>query len=106
MPFGTFLVATVIAIIITFSLFLNVYLFWERESMGEQGRGREREREKPRQALCYQSGAQTGVPVNQEIMTWAEIKSLMLNWLSHPGATTVGIFKLLVDRLKKKNSYK
>ena len=59
-------------------------------SRGQTERGREGEN--PKQAPCWQWGAWHGVadmrrdPTNHEIMTWAEVKSQMLNQLSHPGA--------------------
>ena len=38
--------------------------------------------------LCTQYGAQHGAWThNSEIKTWAEIKSQMINWLSHPGVS-------------------
>ena len=47
----------------------------------------ERERENPQQvSLSVQSPMQDLDPMNCEIMTEAEIKSRMLNQLSHPGA--------------------
>ena len=61
------------------------YLF-ERERR-RTGRGVEGEewRERDKQTLCR---VQSPVPWshNSECMIWAEIKSRMLNWLSHPGA--------------------
>ena len=62
--------------------FKFIYLFWEWESAS---RG---EAERESQAGCTVS-TELAVeldPRNREIMTWAEIKSQMLNWLSHPGA--------------------
>ena len=54
--------------------------------MPKWGKGRERERERDQQASHYQFGAWCGLePMNYEIMTWTEIKSWTLNWLSHPG---------------------
>ena len=58
----------------------------------EQGRGRERERERERErkfqaASTLSAEPDTGLNLtNHEIVTWAEIKSRMLNQLSHPGA--------------------
>ena len=47
----------------------------------------ERERGSILSRLPTEHGAQPGAwSRNPEIMTWAEIRSRMLNWLSHPGA--------------------
>ena len=41
----------------------------------------------------YWGGAQQGaLSQDPEIMTWTEIKSQMLNWLSHPDAPSPHIF--------------
>ena len=60
-----------------------IYWEWGRE---RESRGRaEREvRENPNRHRAQSHEC--------EIMTWAKIKSLMLNWLSHPGAPTSGFF--------------
>ena len=62
------------------------YLFWEREN--EQGRGRERGRERiPSRHRAVNAESDAGLkPTNREITAWDEIKTWMLNWLSHPGA--------------------
>ena len=75
--------------ILIYDLYL-VSSFFERErererAMGEGQRERLRRRggrENVKQAPHW--GGSWGVP-HGEIMTWVEIKSLMLNWLSHPG---------------------
>ena len=66
--------------------FFNVYLFL-RESESKHGRGRERGRERIPSRLCtVSSEPDVGLKlINYEIMIWAEIKSQMLNQLSHPG---------------------
>ena len=78
-----------------------MYLFiYETESKqtGERGRGKGRERILSR--LYAQPGAQHWAGSHAPgIMTWAEIKSQMLNWLSHQGAppastTIVGKIKM------------
>ena len=57
--------------------------------------GAERERENPKQAPCCQHRAQRGAQFhNAGIMTWAEIKSQMLNQLNHPGTPTFKYLKL------------
>ena len=51
-----------------------------------QGRGEEEEGERilsRLRAVSMEPNMEL-IPMNHEIMTWAEIKSLMLNWLSHP----------------------
>ena len=59
--------------------FVNV---WERV-------GEERERENPKQALSS-AKPDTGLKLmNRGIMTWAKIKSRMLNQLSHPGTPII-----------------
>ena len=62
-------------------------------SSGERQREREGERESQAKNLFTQSTEPDVVlePMNCEIMTRAEVKSQMLNRLSHPGAP--GIFK-------------
>ena len=48
---------------------------------------RERERRNSLEAPCCQRRCQQGARYHKcEILTWAEIKSWTLNWLSHPGA--------------------
>ena len=72
-----------------------VFINFERERERERERGRERvsmsgggaERESPKQARHCQCRARDGAwSMNCEIMTWAEIKSQMLNQLNHPGS--------------------
>ena len=65
----------------------NVYLFSERERRRGEGQ-RERERGKKSHAgSALSAESNVGLdPTNHEIMTSAEIKSQMLNWLSYPGA--------------------
>ena len=74
-----------------FLFFFNIYLFWEtahvRHSETAWGKGRERGRESQEgSALESDAGLEL---TNHDIMTWAEIKSWMLNWLSHPGARQI-----------------
>ena len=38
--------------------------------------------------------------MNREIMTWAKIKSQMLNWQSHPGAPTWLFFYDILEKAK------
>ena len=57
--------------------------------MGEGQREREREREKenPKQAHVVSTEHLAGIELmNREIKTCAEVKSRILNQLSHPGA--------------------
>ena len=62
-----------------------IYLFWERERE-QWKRGRERRSERISSRVRTVSvGPHEGLyPRNSEIMTWAKIKSQMLNQLSHP----------------------
>ena len=67
--------------------FKNIFVyFWEREnahsSIYKQERGRERETERFPSRLHAQHRA---IQEALEIMTWAQIKSQMLNLLSYPG---------------------
>ena len=42
-------------------------------------------------------------PMNHEIVTWAEIKSQVLNWLSHPGVPiSLRVILILISLVKKK----
>ena len=56
--------------------------------MGEGQRERERERERlPSRLRAVSTETDTGFhPMTHEIMTWAKIKSKLLNWLTHQGA--------------------
>ena len=68
-------------------LFLNFYLFLEGErewGWGAEGEG-ERENLKP----TPQWAAGSMQAQDPEIVTWAKIKSRMLNQLSYPGAPTM-----------------
>ena len=60
----------------------------EREWEHEWRRGRERGRQKILRRICTVSAESDAgfEPMNHEIMTWAKIKSPMLNWWSHSGA--------------------
>ena len=73
-----------------------IYLFWEREREieSEQERGREREGDRiPNRIHTVSTEPDAGLkPTNCEIMTWIEIKSQALNWLSHPGTLSVNWF--------------
>ena len=74
------------------SFFMLSYLFWERvqEVWGTERGGEE--------TLCYQHRARWGLdPTNCEIMTWAEIKSQMYNWLSYPSAPYVWLIKAMTS---------
>ena len=78
-------------------IFFLKILFREWASRGT-GRGRGRERIPS--ILCTEHGAQCGASSrNPEIMTWADIKSQMLNFLSHPGAPILFFFDIIVNRL-------
>ena len=76
-------------------MYLFIYLFILREREGGKEREREREstggaeREEEKESQAGTDRAQPNVgldPRNQEIMTWAKIKSQTLNQLIHPGA--------------------
>ena len=64
---------------------LELMYFWEREKARVQERQTERDSESQAGSV-YSAEPNTGLnPMNHEITTWAEIKSRMLNLLSHPG---------------------
>ena len=82
-----------------FLIFFNTHLFILREKEKDW----ERERERGSQAgsaFSAQSWMQGSISSTLEIMTWAEIKSQLLIWLSHPGAPK---WKYFYDFLEKKN---
>ena len=73
----------------------DFYFYFLKFIYFEQGRGRERGRQGiPSRLLTASTEPDTGLDLmNREIMTWAEIKSRMLNGLSHPAALMCMIFK-------------
>ena len=74
-----------------FRFYLFICLFRECKQGEEQ---QERERQNPKQ-IRAERGAQCKAQSNDpDIMTWAEIKSRMVNWLSHPGALIKGLWLL------------
>ena len=72
--------------------FFKVHLFWERERDYERG-----EAEGGGERICaVHSEPDLGLNLtNCEIMSWAEIRSQMLNWLSHPGVPFFILFYFL-----------
>ena len=79
-----------------FLIFKFIYFFWESARAHARMRictctlahahKREEQRPSPAVSAC-QRRAHAGLEsLNPEIMTWAEIKSCVFNWLSHPGA--------------------
>ena len=72
--------------------------------MHKQGKGkRERKEERiPSRLHAVSTEPDVGLELtNHEIMTWAEIKSLTLNQLSHPGAPvlTILIVRILITEI-------
>ena len=66
--------------------FLSLFILRERdrERKGQRERGGERI---PSRLHTVSTEPKAGLELmNHEIMTWAEIQSWLLNWLSHPGA--------------------
>ena len=64
--------------------FLSLFIYFVRERVCKWKKGRERERESQAGfVLSAQSPLGELNLGNHEIMTWAEIKSRKLNWLSH-----------------------
>ena len=83
-----------------------VFVFRERERARARdsmckwlGRDRERGRERILSRIWAWHGAWSH---NPEIMTWAEIKSQTLNWLSHPGAPQLTFKKDLFIYLRER----
>ena len=81
-------------------VFFKIYLFiWER---GKGEGQREKKRENVKQTPCWSVEPNSGLhPMTHKIMTWAKIKSQMLNWLSHPGALWFCIFYVAPSRKEK-----
>ena len=74
--------------------FKFIYLFF-REREHEWGRGKERGREGiPSRLHSLHSVWHRAQSHDCKIMTWAEIKSQILNWLSHPGVPVFLVFKV------------
>ena len=75
-------------------IFLISFIYFESKNenacVHKWGKGRERERI-PRERICTdRAEPDTGLDLtNREIMTWAEIKSQVLNQLSHSGAPQI-----------------
>ena len=66
-------------------MFLNLFIYLDRERAGKQGRGRNRERI-PSRLLDISVEPESGLELtNCEITTRAEIRSRPLNQLNHPG---------------------
>ena len=88
-----------------FLFFFNVY-FWVKESkhhacMRDRDRARVRATESiPSRLRAVSAGPSVGLKLtNPEIMTWAEINSWMLNWLSHPGTPSLPFFEVILQPL-------
>ena len=75
---------------LTLVFWIFIYLFGERERERERESTWERGRERISSRLhAISAEPDRGLkPTNPKIMTWAEIKSQTLNWLSHPGVPT------------------
>ena len=72
-----------------------MYLFiLEREREREHEQGQRAKGEGETQA---DSRAGHGAWHGAEIVTWAKIKSQMLNWLNHPGIQQLKILKVFVN---------
>ena len=70
------------------------FFFWERKWESVSGGQRERQRISSR--FHAQCGVQLGARSHDcEIMTWAEIKRQLLNWLRHPGSPSLNFYKWL-----------
>ena len=63
-----------------------IYLFWERERERTSEEGQKERERIPGRLHTATTEPSVGLELtNHEIMTWDEIKSRSLNWLSHPG---------------------
>ena len=78
--------------------FKSLFIYFERgrESMGREG---QRQRERERQSQAGSAGSAQSLTCgsnsrNCEIMTWAGIKSRMLNQTSHPGVPQTAILNM------------
>ena len=92
-----------------FKLPLKAYCLWVRTTGREEcwqsvvkycmwatGVGAEGGRENPKPPPCYQHRAQCRTRSHDpQIVTWAEIKSRTLNWLSHPGTPHIAFLKYM-----------
>ena len=78
-------------------LIKSLFFFWGRETVYEQGRRGQRERERERilsRPHAVGLGPDMGLdPTNCETISWAEVKSLMLNQLRHPEAPKIYLYK-------------
>ena len=72
------------------AIIISLYLFWERLREIERGLGKG-QRVRISSRLYAEHGAWSQNPA---IMTWAQIKSQRLNWLSHPGGTSLTSFSI------------
>ena len=78
--------------------FLSLFTYFERERKSIERAEREREREIIPSRLCTVS-TEPDMELeltNGETMTWAETRSWMLNWLSHPGAPPPFLIGILI----------
>ena len=77
------------------SIYSSIHFYFRERASTSEGNG-QRERERILNRLHTQHRAQHRARShNSQIMTWAKIKSQTLNWLSKPGAPTLGILNRL-----------
>ena len=88
----------------------KVYLFWERQREHKLGRGREK-RENPKRVPCSAWSLTQGQIPQLWDHDWVEVKNLMPNWLSQPGApefpyflTVQDVLSYLIDSCPSKES--
>ena len=86
------LTVQLLAYYIMSSFFFKKDLFILEREREQERAGRGAERISSRLPIEYGAwcGAQSQDP---EIMTWAKIKSQLINWLSHPGALIISAFQ-------------
>ena len=78
-----------------------LFIYLERMSRGRAERGEKRRI--PSRLHTISAEPDAGLePMNREIVTWAEIKSQTLNWLSHPGTPYLktNILKIILGGLR------
>ena len=76
-------------------IFKILFLYFERnrESVSRGGTEREGERKSQAASMIQHRAGHRARAHKDEIMTWAKIRSRILNWLSHPGVPVIFLKK-------------